>query len=261
MDYKTLIIDTKAQNIAIVRLSRPEAANALNTAMGKELASAFAYFSKKSSKIRAVILTGEGRHFCAGADLKERKGMTKAAWQAQHAAFEKGLKALLACPVPIIAAVNGAAMGGGLELALVCDFIYASQTAKFALPETTLGIMPGLGGTQNLPRAIGTRRAKEYLFTGKPFSAETAAQLGLINRLCAPEMLLQETIHTAETIAKAAPLSIRGIKKAVTGGIAQPLAQALQHEKQQYNLLLGTRDRREGIDAFNQKRTPTFTGE
>src|SRR5262249_28590828 len=138
-------------------------------------------------EVRAVVLTGAGNKvFCAGGDLKERNGMTKAQWEAQHEIFERKKWAQLECPVPIIGAANGHAYAGGLESLLVCDFIYAAETARFALTEVTLGIMPGSGGTQLLPRAVGERRAKEIIFLGKPFTAKEAFEWGLVNRLCEP---------------------------------------------------------------------------
>lgn len=258
--YKTLSFASPAHHVAQIALCRPEAANALNAQMGGELAALFTAIGKKSSNFRVVILTGEGKHFSAGADLKERRDMSRRAWDAQHAAFEKGLKAILHCPLPVIAAVNGAAMGGGLELALACDFIIASENARFAFPETGLGIMPGLGGTQNFPRAVGTRHAKEWLLTGKTFSTDEACRMGLINRIHPPEMLLTEALALAHAIAANAPLSVRAIKKAVDQGIALPLAAGLRAELTQYKTLLSTRDRKEGIAAFNEKRKAVFTG-
>lgn len=260
MPYQTLNVDYSNPALALLRLNRPEAANALNTRMAVELTSVFKHLGKKSSRFKVVVLTGSGRYFCAGADLKERRGMTKKAWGAQHAAFEKALYAILGCPIPVIAAVNGAAMGGGLELALACDFILASEGASLAFPEAGLGIMPGLGGTQTLPRAVGPRRAKELLFSGKRFSAEDACRWGLVNRSVPAESLLQETLTLAETIAGNAPLSVRAIKQSVNQGIALPLKAALQCELKHYKTLLNTGDRHEGIHAFNEKRKPAFTG-
>ena len=259
MPYQTLILGSPAAFIAEVRLNRPAAANALNRQMGKELTAVFKAFAQKNNNTRAVVLTGEGKHFCAGADLKERKGMTKKAWQAQHAAFESALFAILSCPIPVIAAVDGAAMGGGLELALACDFIYASTAARFALPEVSLGIIPGMGGTQTLPRAVGIRQAKEKLFSARPFSAEEAFRLGLVNRLCLPKTLTQESMEMATIIAANAPLSVRAAKKAVQEGMGLPLRKALACELLHYELLLDTKDRKEGIAAFNEKRKPVFT--
>jgi len=257
MAYQTLKIDVVDSDIAVAALNRPEAAGALNTQMAQELAD----FFKQSQHYRAIILTGQGKHFCAGADLKERKNMDEAAWQAQHHAFEEALLAILNCGVPVIAAVNGAAFGGGLELALAADFIYAAETARFALTETTLGIMPGLGGTQNLPRRVGLARAKELIFTGKPFSAAEAYEWGVVNKICPADSLLDEAISVARIISANAPLAVKATKRAINQGIVLPLQEALALELSYYETLLPTKDRHEGINAFNEKRKPRFTGE
>ena len=186
--------------------------------------------------------------------------MTDAQWQAQHLIFERGIRALLACPIPVIAAVNGAAYAGGCEISLCCDFIYASETARFALTEVTLGIMPGAGGTQNLPRAAGARRAKEILLTGKPFTAREAVEWGVVNRLCPPDRLIAEALETARVIAGNAPLSTRQIKQSVNYGLNMDLASAMMFEIEAYNRLVPTEDRREGVLAFNEKRKPNFQG-
>lgn len=178
--------------------------------------------------------------------------MDKKAWDAQHHAFEQAFGALRACPAPVIAAVHGAAMGGGLELALACDFIYAADNARFALPEVTLGIMPGLGGAEALSRAVGSARAKELLFTGKPFSAEEAYRMGMVNRLLPQETVLEETLATARTIAANAPLAVKAIKKT--------LRRPQRSELAEYAKLLTTKDRHEGIKAFHEKRKPVFVG-
>lgn len=255
--FSTITIDWPAPYVALITLSRPDAANALSQKMGEELAHSV---TSLPEDVRAIILTGAGKHFCAGADLKERKGMTSEQWHTQHAAFEAALHALLDCPVPVIASVNGAAYGGGLELALACDFIYASASARFALTETTLGIIPGMGGTQHLPRAAGLRRAKELIFTGSAFTAEDALRYGVANRLCNPESLQADALHTACCIAANAPLAIRAAKQAMRRGIEMPISEALACELTQYETLLGTKDRQEGINAFNEKRKPSFTG-
>jgi enoyl-CoA hydratase/carnithine racemase len=160
----------------------------------------------------------------------------------------------------VIAAVNGAAFAGGLELALACDFIYAATGARFALTETTLGIMPGASGTQTLPRAAGARRAKEIILAGKPFTAEQAHDWGIVNRLCDPAALMDETLDTARAIAANAPLAVRQARQSIDGGAALPLDKAMLHEIECYEKLIATADRREGISAFNQKRKPRFTG-
>jgi enoyl-CoA hydratase len=256
--YDTLLVSEPAPQVALVTLNRTEAANALNKRMGAELMQCF---STLPVDCRAVILTGAGKHFCAGADLKERKGMTEAQWHEQHHAFEAALYAILGSSAPVIAAVNGAAFGGGLELALACDFIYASEAARFALTETTLGIIPGMGGTQNLPRALGMRRAKELLYTGKAFSAADACSWGMVNKLCGVESLMADATACASTIATNAPLAVRAAKQAAQQGLSLPLPEALKCELTYYNKLLTTMDRHEGINAFNEKRKPAFTGE
>jgi enoyl-CoA hydratase/carnithine racemase len=162
--------------------------------------------------------------------------------------------------VPVIAAVNGHAYAGGLEKVLACDFAYAVKTARFALTEVTLGIMPGAGGTQLLPRAVGERRAKEIILTGKPFGAEEALAWGIVNRLCEPETLMPEVLATAATIAGNAPLSVRQAKKSIHHGLQMDLKNALLFEIEAYNRLVPTEDRQEGIRAFNEKRKPVFKG-
>jgi enoyl-CoA hydratase/carnithine racemase len=207
------------------------------------------------------LLTAAGeRAFCAGGDLKERNAMNDAMWQAQHRIYEDMIRTIISCPVPIICAVNGAAYGGGLEIALGCDFIYASAAARFALTEVTLGIMPGCGGTQNLPRAVGERRAKELILSGIPFTATQALEWGLVNRVCEPAKLIDEATETALLIARNAPLSTRQAKLAIHHGLEQSLANGLLLEIQAYNHLVPSNDRREGVAAFNEKRPPNFKG-
>jgi enoyl-CoA hydratase len=233
----------------------------VNTQMGRDLLEVFEALIADPGLFRAVVLTGAGdRAFCAGGDLKERRGMTDAEWQAQHYVFERKTRALIECPVPVIAAVNGAAFGGGCEMALACDFIYASRLARFALPEVTLGIMPGAGGTQTLTRAVGERRAKELLLTGKPWSAEDALRWGMINRLCEPESLVAEAVETARTIAENAPISIRQAKRAMHHGLSLSLADGMLFEIEAYNRMVPTEDRREGVASFSEKRKPRFKG-
>src|SRR6185436_11400312 len=173
--------------------------------------------------------------------------------QAQHEIFERSYTALVECPLPVIAAVNGHAFGGGLEMALCCDFIYA-------VPETRLGIMPGGMGTQNLPRAVGERRAKELILTAAPFSAAEALHWGLVNRLCEPAKLLDEALATAQAIAENGPLAVRQAKKSIHYGLQMDLATGYRFEIEAYNRLVDTDDRREGVKAFNEKRKPDFKG-
>ena len=165
-DFETILVERPEDHILLLTLNRPEVSNAFNTQMGVELREFFRAMYVDQEDVRCIVITGAGnKAFCAGGDLKQRNEMTDEQWMQQHAAFEQKTLAMLDCPVPIIAAVNGAAYGGGCELALSSDFIYASDTARFAQTETRLGIMPGAGGTQNLPRAVGVRRAKEIILT------------------------------------------------------------------------------------------------
>jgi enoyl-CoA hydratase/carnithine racemase len=259
--YKTLSLETRGDHVLVVTLNRPEVLNAINTQMGRDQLDLWTRLSAEPGKLRCVIVTGSGaRAFCAGGDLKERDGMTQAEWQVQHDIFERAFMALVECTVPVIAAVNGHAFGGGLEMALCCDFIYAVPGAKFALSEVRLGIMPGGMGTQNLPRAVGERRAKEMILTARPFTAEEAKEWGLVNRVCEPAKLLEEAMATAQAIAENAPLSTRQAKKSIHFGLQMDLMSGYRFEIEAYNRLVDTADRREGVKAFNEKRKPKFEG-
>src|SRR5437588_9331083 len=199
--YETIGFADKGDGLVLLTLNRPQVANAMNTQMGRDLLDFFDGVNGDPLAYRCIVMTGAGdKAFCAGGDLKERLGMTDETWQAQHLLFERAIRAFTGCPVPVIGAVNGAAYAGGCELALGCDFLYAAETARFALTEVNLGIMPGAGGTQNLPRAGGERRAKEIILTGRPFSAQEAYAWGMVNRLFPPDQLLDETMQTARRI-------------------------------------------------------------
>ena len=190
--------------------------------MGRDLLDLWTRLTAAPSELRCVVLTGAGeRAFCAGGDLKERNGMSDATWRAQHEIFERGFLALLDCPMPVIAAVNGHAFGGGLETALACDFVYAARGARFALTEVTLGIMPGAGGTQTLPRAVGERRAKEIILTARPFSAEEALRRGASSTGCASpaRLIAGRARRPRAAIARNAPLSVRQAKKSIHHGL------------------------------------------
>ena len=261
MNYSHLTTELSASGVLLITMNRPQAANALNQQMAEEIAFALDSSVLPKERIAVIVLSGKGQNFCAGADLKERQGMNKEQWQAQHAAFEQARDAILNCPLPIIAAVGGAAVGGGLELALACDFIYASFSARFALTEATLGIMPGLGGTKLLPQAIGKRRAGEMLFSGEFIKADEALRIGLVNKLFADDDLLPEALKTAARIAANAPLAVKAIKASLNEQSAGNLHHDLQNELKHYNKLLETKDRYEGINAFNEKRQANFTGQ
>ena len=259
--YETLLSELVQPHLLLVTLNRPELGNAMNTQMGLDTLDLWSRLITDPGEVRAVVLTGAGeRIFCAGGDLKQRRGMTDAQWAAQHLVFERSRDALLECPLPVLAAVNGHAFGGGCEMMLACDFVYAAQTARFALPEVTLGIMPGAGGTQFLPRAVGERRAKEIILTGRAFTAAEALEWGLLNRVCPPETLRAQALETAAAICANAPLSIRQAKKAIHRGLQTDLRTGIAFEIEAYDRLVGTEDRREGVLAFNEKRPPAFTG-
>jgi enoyl-CoA hydratase len=260
-DFQTINVERRDGDILLVTLNRPEASNAMNTQMGLDLVELFEGFSTDIKGLRAVILTGQGdKAFCAGGDLKQRNGMTDDAWQAQHLVFERMLRAILGCPIPVIGAINGAAYGGGCEIAAALDFVYASTNARFALTEVTLGIMPGGGGTQNLARAVGERRAKELILSGLPFSAVEAEQWGLVNRVLPPGELLEAAFAIARRIAANGPISVRQAKQAIHRGLQMSLADGLVFEIEAYNRLVPTADRREGVRAFNERRKPNFQG-
>lgn len=260
--FETVTVERVDGRIVVITLDRPEVANAMNTQMGRDLVAIFEGFSVDLDGARCIVLTGSGsKVFCAGGDLKERNGMTDEAWLSQHLIFERMLRAVISCPIPVIGAINGAAFGGGCEMAAACDFIYASSTARFALTEVTLGIMPGTGGTQNLPRAVGERRAKEVILTGVPFTAEEAAAWGLVNKTCAPESLMDEVLTVARRIAANAPISIRQAKQSIHRGLQMSLADGLAFEIEAYNRMVPTSDRLEGVRAFNERRKPEFRGE
>jgi enoyl-CoA hydratase len=259
--YETLSLERRDPGILIIRFNRPEVRNAISTQMGRDMVDLFGRINADPAPWRCIVLTGAGdRAFCAGVDLKERRGMSDDDWNRQHALFEHMMLGMLDCPVPIIAAVNGAAYAGGCEFVLLCDFAYAAPEARFALTEVRIGIMPGGGGTQTLPRRIGHARAAEVILTGTPFSAAEAHEWGMVNRVCPQDKLLDEALATAATIAGNAPLSTRQAKRAMTLGGRMDLRSGMFFEIDVYNKLVGTADRREGITAFNEKRPPVFTG-
>ena len=261
-DYKTLLTSQPEPHILKIEMNRPEAANAFNTQMAHELTDLFEQLSLDAGDCRAVVLTATGnKAFCAGGDLKERNGMTDKAWQAQHLVYERMVRAIMGCPVPIIAAVNGAAYGGGCELAACADFVYASDNANFAQTEVKLGIIPGAGGTQNLSRAVGERRAKELILTGDVFTSQQAKDWGLVNRVCPTSELQSIVLEAACKIASNGPVAVRQAKQAISRGMQMSLTDGLAFEIEAYNRTIPTQDRREGVAAFNERRPPHFSGE
>lgn len=265
--YDTIRATFPRPHVLLVTLNRPNSANAFNTQMARDLVSLFEAVSldprnDDALETRCIVITGAGeKAFCAGGDLKERNGMSDADWGRQHLIFERMARTVLDCPIPTIAAVNGAAFGGGCEIAAAADFAYASDTARFALTEVTLGIIPGAGGTQTLSRAMGSRRAKEVIFTGSPFSATDALDWKLVNAIFPREKLLEATLDTAERIACNAPIAVRQAKQAITRGANMSLPDGLAFEIEAYNRTVPTADRQEGVRAYNEKRQAQFKGQ
>jgi len=255
-----LRVEERPNDVLLAILDRPEVANAFDTQTARDLCEFFESLQGEHP-CRCLVITGAGdKAFCAGADLKERNSLSEKQWRSQHRTFERMFRAVRDCPIPVIAAVNGAAFAGGLELVLQCDFAYASSNAKFALTEISLGIMPGGGGTQTLPRVVGERRGKELIFTARPFSAEEALAWGLVNKLCEPGTVVREALLVAERVASLAPLALRQAKQAIRQGLHRDIASAMEIEIQAYDRLVGTEDRKEGLRAFNEKRKPNFKG-
>jgi enoyl-CoA hydratase/carnithine racemase len=246
--------------IKIIRLNRPDVLNALNTKMGEELLDCLKQL-EKGDQTRTLIFTGAGeKAFCPGADLKERNGMSLADWKKQHDLFEEAYAHIRNFPYPTIAAVNGYAMGGGMEMALSCDIRIASENASFALPEVTRGIMPGVGGTQLLPRTISVGMAKQILFSGQRIDAAKALSVQLVNEVVPLAELLDRALSIAKTIAANAPISLKQIKRSINSGIHMDIDSALEVELEAYYQCVQSEDRMEGVLAFNEKRPPRWQG-
>ncbi|WKA54269.1 enoyl-CoA hydratase/isomerase family protein [Planococcus shixiaomingii] len=253
--------DLSEDHVYTLQLNRPAAMNSLNTLMGIELIECLNFLQEQTS-VRVLVVTGSGeKSFCAGADLKERKGMSNEQWKEQHIIFEEAFELLRKFPFPVIAAVNGFALGGGLEMALSCDFRYAADHAKMALPEVRLGIIPGVGGTQLLPRAIPLGLAKEMLFRGNQIDAQQALSFGIVNEVLSKEELIPRTLEIAKEIGRNAPLSLKAIKKSIQSGLAKDLEAAVSIELDEYYKCANSNDRQEGIRSFNEKRQPEWRGE
>jgi enoyl-CoA hydratase len=259
--YRTLNVTASPDgHVVTVELSRPEALNAMNTAMGEDLLRCFEKLHRDPA-VRAVVFTGAGsKAFCVGGDLKEREGMTDEAWRAQHVIFEAAAARVLHCPVPVIAAVEGFAMGGGCELAVLSDFVVCGETAVFAVPEVTRGIFPGVGGTQLLPRILGAPMAKEMIFTGRRVDAREARAIGLVNHVVPAGQARAKALEIAATIADNGPIAVRQAKKAISWGGETDLETGMILAIEAYNNTVTTEDRLEGVRAFNEKRKPRFRG-
>lgn len=257
--WQTLELTRPAPGILQVELRRPAASNALDTVMTRELLAIWQALYVDATAYQVVVLTGHGnRCFCAGADLKERHGISTALWLQQHAVLEQMMLAMHDCPLPVIAAINGAAFGGGLELLLNCDFSYCTPESRFAFPEPKLGFIPGAMGTQWLPRSVGLARAKEICMSGLVFSANDAMEWGLVNRIVPQAELLPAVLETATRIQAASPLAIRQLKQALNATLGSDLVAGYRREIELYRRCIDGDDRIEGIAAFNEKRPPQF---
>lgn len=257
MDFIKLELDGP---IAVITIDRPKALNALNKQVLTELSEAIGQVGANKA-VRALILTGGGeKAFVAGADIAEMSGLS----QPESAAFaelgHRVLDSLEQLPIPVIAAVNGFALGGGTELALACDFIYASEKAKFGQPEVMLGVIPGFGGTQRLTRIVGRARAKEMIFTGDMIDAVKAKEIGLALEVLPVAELMAHCKKIAGAIIKRGPLAVAQAKRVIDGGADLPLKDANSIEREGFAKLFGTADQKEGMAAFVAKRPPEFTG-
>lgn len=259
MDYRNIRYRADG-GVAVITFDRPKALNALSAELLEEFADALKTVDG-TEEIRVLILTGAGeKAFVAGADITELATYDPLQAKAFSATGHRIIGMLQQLSIPVIAAVNGYALGGGCELALACDFIYASENAMFGLPEITLGIIPGFGGTQRLPRQVGKNRAKEMIFTGKMISAMEAEKIGLVNRVVLPEALLDEAHNTAESMAAKGRASLRAAKQAINRGNEADLETGCAIEIDAFALCFGSEDAREGTTAFLEKRKPDFQG-
>jgi enoyl-CoA hydratase len=247
-------------HLAVLTLNRPEALNAISTELAADLLEACQAYQRDDELWVALLRSGSERAFCVGADLKERRGMDLAAWRRQRELFGRAFGGLAALEKPLIGVVDGLALGGGCEIALLCDFILAGERAEFGLPEVKLGIIPGGGGTQTLARRVGSALAKELIFSGRSLRAEEALRVGLVNRVVPSAQLWGAALELAGQILENGPLAVRQAKKAIQHGADLSLGAAIALETEAYNVCLLSEDRAEGIAAFNERRKPQFRG-
>ncbi|NLH09299.1 MAG: enoyl-CoA hydratase [Chloroflexi bacterium] len=257
MEYRTILTGVH-DRVGLIRLNRPEALNALNGELMRELVAARRAFDDDPD-IGAMVITGSDRAFAAGADIKEMASRT--AVEMLHSDMIGTWDAVASMKKPVIAAVSGYALGGGAELALMCDMIVASETAVFGQPEINLGVIPGAGGTQRLARTIGKALAMEMVLNDRRLSAEEALQRGLVNYVYPVETYLDEALRLANEIAARAPVAVRLAKEAVNKAFELPLAEGLAFERRNFYFLFATSDQKEGMDAFIGKRKPEWKGE
>jgi enoyl-CoA hydratase len=255
-DYTSIIVETQ-QRVGLIRLNRPKALNALNSTLLNELNSAMSGFDRDDA-IGAIVITGDERAFAAGADIKEMAEASAVEMlQGDHIAAFDGIRQITK---PVIAAVSGYCLGGGNELAMSCDMIVASESAKFGQPEINLGVIPGAGGTQRLTNAIGKAVAMEMVLNNRTLSAEEAYHFGLVNRVAPVDTYLEEALKLAAEIAERAPLAIRFGKEAVNRAFETSLSDGLAEERRAFYYLFASQDQKEGMQAFIEKRKPNWQG-
>lgn len=253
--FETLLTDRRG-GVMLITLNRPQALNALNSTVMRELSEALQECDVDDD-IGAVVLTGSEKAFAAGADIKEMQPITFV--DAYLNDFLGGWEAIAATRKPIVAAVSGYALGGGCELAMICDFIIASETAKFGQPEITLGIIPGMGGSQRLARAVGKAKAMDLVLTGRMMDAVEAERAGLVARIVAPQRLLEEALEVAAKVAAFSRAAVLMGKEAVNRSQELPLVEGLRYERRLFHSLFATVDQKEGMAAFVEKRKPNFS--
>lgn len=259
MEYKNLLIET-TEGITTLTINRPQVLNALNSEVVCELECAL-YGLDLDAAVKAVVLTGAGeKAFVAGADIKEMAEISSYEAREFAGRGQRLMQLINRMRKPVIAAVNGYALGGGLELALACDFIYASEKAKFGFPEVGLGVIPGFGGTQNLARLIGPNKANELVFSGRIISAAKALSWGIVNELFAPEDLLAKALETAREIAGKGPFGVAYAKDAIVNGLNMAKDDGFRYEASLFGVLFATADQKEGMGAFIEKRAAAFQG-
>lgn len=259
MEYENIIVSKEDGGIAIIRLNRPDALNALNAAVGRDLRKA-AEILRYDDEVNVVIVTGEGRAFAAGADIKELKDANSIESREWARALFDSFEYLGRMPKPVIAAVNGLALGGGCELALACDFILASDKARFGVPEIKIGVFPGAGGMYRLARAVGMRMAKEMVFVGDPIDAETARDLGLVNRVFPAETFLDDVKALARKIASMSRVTLKLAKEALNEAQDAPDPEGVYRDIDAMGVAFSTEDQKEGMAAFVEKRAAKFIG-
>ncbi|NKB76582.1 MAG: enoyl-CoA hydratase [Gammaproteobacteria bacterium] len=255
MPYKNIIVETH-DSVGLVQLNRPEALNALSTELMMELGEALAAFEKDIA-IRSIVITGNEKAFAAGADIKEMKDKTYMDAYTQDF-ITSNWEAVMTCRKPVIAAVSGYALGGGCELAMMCDFILASDTAQFGQPEVNLGILPGAGGTQRLTRLLGKSKAMEMCLTGRTMKAEEAERSGLVSRVIESDQFMEEVMKTARKIASKSLPALMMVKECVNRALETSLSEGLLFERRQFHSSFATQDQKEGMAAFAEKRKPEW---